>query len=251
MHLEVDRFQQLRNTVVAIAADDPCIARVLGNYLLDHDVFAQCAAYRRGRDLLSAMQEGAEYSVIVLDERLQDQDVEEFVQSLAKLQLPLRPAIFVLTRYRYLELCETLSRYGSVRCLARMNDPDRLVRAIHSWFGSFAAQLPALCQQQYRQWGVDNRRRDCAYLTDAVTVVLENPHSALLRKQVLADVAARHGVEPSAVESGLQRMIRALNDGSGEEYPSFLQRHTLQQTRVTPIRLINALAEELSANLPK
>ena len=145
MHFEADRFQQLRSATVAIAADDPCIARVLGNYLLDHEVFAQCAAYRRGRDLLSALQSGSEYPVIVLDERLQDQDAEQFVQALAKLELPLRPAIFVLTRYRYLELCEALSRYGSVRCLARMNDPDRLIQAIHSWFGSFAARIPTLC----------------------------------------------------------------------------------------------------------
>ena len=235
----------LHEAAVALAADDVRITRVLGGYLLDRKTVARCDVFRRGRDLLRALERGAAYPVLILDEQLFDRTAEEFVRELAGLDLARCPGVFVLARTRYLELSERLRPYEFVRCMGRVSDPAQLCRAVSSWYDSAQAQLAARCEQLYGSWGVQERRRDCAYLTDAVRVVLAAGGAHLLRKQVFAEAGQRRGVGLSAVESGIQRMICVLAAEPAEEYLHFLARHGLHPQRVTPIRLVNALAVEL------
>lgn len=237
----------LQAATVALAADDERITRVLGGYLLDRKAVARCEVFRRGRDLLYALSCGADYPILILDEQLFDQTAEEFVQQLVQQGLPQLPGVFILARGRYLELSERLRCYDFVRCLGRINDPARLYHALSVWYDSAAARLADRCEPLYRSWGVQERRRDCAYLTDAVRVVLTSGEAHLLRKQVFADAGLRRGVELSAVESGIQRMIHVLAAEPTQEYQNFLARYGLQPQRVTPIRLVNALAAELGA----
>lgn len=235
----------LCGSTAAVAAGDGRLTRVLCGYLLEQGVFARCHAYHRGRDLLRELAEGAPITALVLDEQLLDMTVEEFLAQAAVLELAARPAIFVLTRYRYYELSESLRPYDIARCVSRLTDPDRLVRAIRGWYSSRSAGIADRCSECYRQWGVQDRKRDCAYLTDAVQIVLNAGEEPLLRKQIFADVGHRHGVALTAVDSGLQRLIRATETKDTTAYREFLMRHGLRAVRLTPTRLVYALADEL------
>lgn len=230
---------------VAIAAGDSRLTRVLGNYLVEREVFARCCLYCRGRDLLRELAEGAAFTMLVLDEQLLDMSAEEFLAGMAPLELSARPAVFVLTRYRYYELCEALRPYGVARYINRLTDPERLVRAICSWRSSCSARVAERCGWFYRRWGVQDHRRDCDYLTDAIQIVLNAGEERPLRKQIFADVGRRHGVSVAAVDSGIQRLVRAMEAADTAEYRSFLQHSELGTARLTPARLVYALAEVL------
>ncbi len=234
---------------VAIAACDELLVRALGTFLLEHNDFAQGAGYRLGEDLLRDLSDGMQFDLLLLDERLKDMTAELFMKRLCELGLPRRPAVFVLTGGSYAASRLPLRGCGVDGCLLFPQQPEYLAQSLRSFF-SGRARLDTCFSRLYRQWGVEDLTANCAYLTEAVTLYLENSGAqALLRKQLFADVAERHHTSLPAVESSLQRLIVQLRQRDTAEYRAFVARYGLEKRGLTPLRLVKAAAQEIENTL--
>ncbi len=110
------------------------------------------------------------------------------------------------------------------------------------------------CNALYTQWGIPQPDGNCEYLTSALQVACGADRKLALRKEILQVVAEEHHVTVAAVDSGLRRLIDALETRNPESWQQFKRDSGMVGQKVTAGRLIGAMRQLLMSEgrqLPK
>lgn len=129
---------------------------------------------------------------------------------------------------------------GSCCCVERM-ELKNLLRELYRMPGQQWQRTEQQCQQLYHSWGIRIPDINCSYLTSAVGVVYGTSQKLAIRKEILQVVAEHHNVTVAAVDSGLRRLIDALETRQMPAWKAFKGKTHLAGQKVTAGKLIYTL----------
>ena len=198
-------------------------------------------AFAAGKSCCSGCS-GARCDAVVLCSELADMSMEQFVRQLY--QLKERPVLLVQCagRRRAAVLPE-----GCDRCYCvEGTELKRLLWQLYRMPGQQNQQLEQQCGQLYETWGISRADINARYLTCAVSIVCSTSQKLAIRKEILQGVAEHHNVTVAAVDSGLRRLIDALETRQMPAWKAFKEKTHLAGQKVTAGKLIYTLRAQIS-----
>lgn len=100
--------------------------------------------------------------------------------------------------------------------------------------------------RMYLEWGIIQPDSNCDYLTEAVLIASQSKGKLAIRKEILQVVAEHHNVTVAAVDSGLRRLIDALETRQMPAWKAFKEKTHLAGQKVTAGKLIYTLRAQIS-----
>ena len=174
---------------IALASYDRKELRVQKNYLQEGEPALDCVCHPSGQVLLEQLQQGTRYDLIVLCSQMVDMSGEEFARRLRRLSN--RPPLILIRESGGNSLALQLGADDKCRCMERL-ELKSLLGEICRMPGQKGQQLEQRCRQLYESWGAEPEDINCAYLTDAVAVVLGTSQKLAIRKEILQAVGEKH-----------------------------------------------------------
>ena len=94
--------------------------------------------------------------------------------------------------------------------LIRQSSLKELLASLLTAAGQESGTLEQRFGRMYQEWGIIQPDSNCDYLTEAVLIAGQSKGKLAIRKEILQGVAEHHNVTVAAVDSGLRRLIDAL-----------------------------------------
>ena len=98
-------------------------------------------------------------------------------------------------------------------------------------------------------WGAPLQMVGVGYLKESVSLALQYDSHFAIRKDILQEVGDRHTLTDFAVDSGIRRLIDALDNQNAPAWQDFRRRHNLP-AKLTTGKFIYAIRDELTKPLP-
>lgn len=238
---------------IAIASYDPRFFRICENYLacLGNHII-QYETYQSGEELLAQLKKGFPYQALLLDNSLADMDTLTFCRRLQELDPSCRPWLLLVLTYDAQMLDSLFQKESGVRSWApRLSSLNSLLLDLQTLLLSSPQPGTGSFSQLLASWGAPPHMIGVDYLKEAVILALQYDNHFAIRKDILREVADRHIITDHAVDSGIRRLIRALDHRNTPAWRSFRQRHNLPyDAQLTTGTLIYAIWNELAASPP-
>ena len=210
---------------VALASYDVHQLRVWHQYIAEQSAEILCSEYRSGEELLQSLKQGRNTEVVVLGGPLEDMDSREFLEE--------RTAV------------SSLSPDGPCY-LIRQSSLKELLASLLTAAGQESGTLEQRFGRMYQEWGIIQPDSNCDYLTEAVLIASQSKGKLAIRKEILQVVAEHHNVTVAAVDSGLRRLIDALETRQMPAWKAFKEKTHLAGQKVTAGKLIYTLRAQIS-----
>ena len=210
---------------VALASYDVHQLRVWHQYIVEQSAEILCSEYRSGEELLQSLKQGRNTEVVVLGGPLEDMDSREFLERMSR--LPQKPLLLLQDNAR---------RERTAVSSLSPDGPCYLIRQ-----SSLKELLASLLTA-----GIIQPDSNCDYLTEAVLTASQSKGKLAIRKEILQVVAEHHNVTVAAVDSGLRRLIDALETRQMPAWKAFKEKTHLAGQKVTAGKLIYTLRAQIS-----
>ena len=215
---------------VALASYDVHQLRVWHQYIAEQSAEILCSEYRSGEELLQSLKQGRNTEVVVLGGPLEDMDSREFLERMSR--LPQKPLLLLQDNAR---------RERTAVSSLSPDGPCYLIRQ-----SSLKELLASLLTAAGQEWGIIQPDSNCDYLTEAVLIASQSKGKLAIRKEILQVVAEHHNVTVAAVDSGLRRLIDALETRQMPAWKAFKEKTHLAGQKVTAGKLIYTLRAQIS-----
>ena len=120
--------------------------------------------------------------------------------------------------------------------LIRQSSLKELLASLLTAAGQEFETLEQRFGRMYQEWGIIQPDSNCDYLTEAVLIASQSKGKLAIRKEILQGVAA-----VAAVDSGLRRLIDALETRQMPAWKAFKEKTHLAGQKVTAGKLIYTL----------
>lgn len=235
---------------IAIASYDPRFFRICQRYIaaLDSRVI-QCDLYRSGEELLAQLEQGLPYRAVLLDNALADMDALTFCRRLQALDLQCRPWLLLVPACDVEEL-DRLFQTGVQSWAPQISSLNSLLTDLKSLLEAASPSENAL-DRLLASWDTPARLVGRVYLREAVCLTLQYRSHFAIRKDILQEVGERHTLTELAIDSGIRRVIAAIEKRNTPAWQDFRQRHRLAcGQKLTTGDFLYAVWEELTAPSP-
>lgn len=235
---------------IAIASYDPRFFRICENYLacLDSHVL-QYETYQSGEELLARLEQGFPYQALLLDNALSDMDTLTFCRRLQELHPSRRPWLLLVLTCDARELDSLFQADSGVQPWApRLSSLNSLLLDLQSLLGH-NTQDPL--DRLLASWAAPLQMVGVGYLKESVSLALQYDSHFAIRKDILQEVGDRHTLTDYAVDSGIRRLIDAIDKQNAPAWQNFRRRHNLPyHAKLTTGKFIYAIRDELTAPYP-
>ena len=223
---------------ISLCSADRMLMRALSNYILESGVADSCSVYQRGEHLLRDLEVNADCTGLVLDDVMRDMDALELLLRLQKLHPKQRPVVFVLSVPEV--FCRVQKKVPDMVdvFLCKPVNPEILTERLRLFCADALEQSGTKLHPLLREWGTAVEQSQAEYFSLSVGLMERAGRSMALRKELLPAVAASCGVSVSAVDSGLRRMIRTLEETQSPEYLRFKVENGLGNQKPTVKKLL-------------
>lgn len=130
--------------------------------------------------------------------------------------------------------------------LIRQSSLKELLASLLTAAGQECGTLEQRFGRMYLEWGIIQPDSNCDYLTEAVLIASQSKGKLAIRKEILQVVAEHHNVTVAAVDSGLRRLIDALETRQMPAWKAFKEKTHLAGQKVTAGKLIYTLRAQIS-----
>ena len=130
--------------------------------------------------------------------------------------------------------------------LIRQSSLKELLASLLTAAGQESGTLEQCFGRMYQEWGIIQPDSNCDYLTEAVLIASQSKGKLAIRKEILQVVAEHHNVTVAAVDSGLRRLIDALETRQMPAWKAFKEKTHLAGQKVTAGKLIYTLRAQIS-----
>ena len=130
--------------------------------------------------------------------------------------------------------------------LIRQSSLKELLASLLTAAGQEFGTLEQRFGRMYQEWGIIQPDSNCDYLTEAVLIASQSKGKLAIRKEILQVVAEHHNVTVAAVDSGLRRLIDALETRQMPAWKAFKEKTHLAGQKVTAGKLIYTLRAQIS-----
>ena len=130
--------------------------------------------------------------------------------------------------------------------LIRQSSLKELLASLLTAAGQESGTLEQRFSRMYQEWGIIQPDSNCDYLTEAVLIASQSKGKLAIRKEILQGVAEHHNVTVAAVDSGLRRLIDALETRQMPAWKAFKEKTHLAGQKVTAGKLIYTLRAQIS-----
>ncbi len=236
---------------IAIASYDPRFFRICENYLTCLGSHAlQYETYRSGEELLARLEQGFPYQALLLDNALADMDTMMFCRRLQELHPSCRPWLLLVLTWDAQELDSLFQSDDSVRAWTpRLSSLNSLLLDLQSLLNRSPQPDPDPLGRLLANWGAPLQMVGVGYLKESVSLALQYDSHFAIRKDILQEVGDRHTLTDFAVDSGIRRLIDALDNQNAPAWQDFRRRHNLP-AKLTTGKFIYAIRDELTKPLP-
>ena len=197
---------------VALASYDVHQLRVWHQYIVEQSAEILCSEYRSGEELLQSLKQGRNTEVVVLGGPLEDMDSREFLERMSR--LPQKPLLLLQDNARRERTAVSSLSPDGPCYLIRQSSLKELLASLLTAAGQESGTLEQRFGRMYLEWGIIQPDSNCDYLTEAVLIASQSKGKLAIRKEILQVVAEHHNVTVAAVDSGLRRLIDALETHS-------------------------------------
>ena len=230
---------------VALVSYDIQELRVWHQYIAEQGTQILCSEYRSGEELLQALKQGQKTDVVVLGSQLEDMDCMGFLQRMSHLH---RKPLLVVQEDMRREKSAAGSFSPDGPCyVIRRSSLKEMLRSLQKAAGKEPGTPKWSFGRMYQEWGIAQPDINCDYLTEAVDIACGSPYKLAIRKEILQVVAEQHKTTVAAVDSGLRRLIEALETRQMPAWKAFKQTSHLAEQKITTGKLIYALRAMIEA----
>ena len=229
---------------VALASYDVHQLRVWHQYIAEQSAEILCSEYRSGEELLQSLKQGRNTEVVVLGGPLEDMDSREFLERMSR--LPQKPLLLLQDNARRERTAVSSLSPDGPCYLIRQSSLKELLASLLTAAGQESGTLEQRFGRMYQEWGIIQPDSNCDYLTEAVLIASQSKGKLAIRKEILQVVAEHHNVTVAAVDSGLRRLIDALETRQMPAWKAFKEKTHLAGQKVTAGKLIYTLREEMA-----
>lgn len=239
---------------IAIASYDARFFRICQNYItcIESGTF-RCDVYQSGQALLDALKKGLPYRAILLDNALTDMESSDFCSRLRDLDPQYRPWLLLVPTCSVDEFCsmfradrESSPEVFQVRQM-ELSGLNSLLYDLESMLQAHVTQMDsdAVLVQLLLRWGGSLNSIGAQYLRECMELALHcEPHFAV-RKDVMLPVGEHHSISVTAVDSGIRRLIKGMDDRNKPEWQAFKDRHPVQDNHLTTGKFLYFVRDEL------
>ena len=224
---------------VALASYDVHQLRVWHQYIVEQSAEILCSEYRSGEELLQSLKQGRNTEVVVLGGPLEDMDSREFLERMSR--LPQKPLLLLQDNARRERTAVSSLSPDGPCYLIRQSSLKELLASLLTAAGQESGTLEQRFGRMYQEWGIIQPDSNCDYLTEAVLIAGQSKGKLAIRKEILQGVAEHHNVTVAAVDSGLRRLIDALETRQMPAWKAFKEKTHLAGQKVTAGKLIYTL----------
>ena len=229
---------------VALASYDVHQLRVWHQYIVEQSAEILCSEYRGGEELLQSLKQGRNTEVVVLGGPLEDMDSREFLERMSR--LPQKPLLLLQDNARRERTAVSSLSPDGPCYLIRQSSLKELLASLLTAAGQESGTLEQRFGRMYQEWGIIQPDSNCDYLTEAVLIASQSKGKLAIRKEILQVVAEHHNVTVAAVDSGLRRLIDALETRQMPAWKAFKEKTHLAGQKVTAGKLIYTLRAQIS-----
>lgn len=198
---------------VALASYDVHQLRVWHQYIAEQSAEILCSEYRSGEELLQSLKQGRNTEVVVLGGPLEDMDSREFLERMSR--LPQKPLLLLQDNARRERTAVSSLSPDGPCYLIRQSSLKELLASLLTAAGQESGTLEQRFGRMYQEWGIIQPDSNCDYLTEAV-------------------------------DSGLRRLIDALETRQMPAWKAFKEKMHLAGQKVTAGKLIYTLRAQIS-----
>ncbi|CDC29974.1 putative uncharacterized protein [Faecalibacterium sp. CAG:82] len=229
---------------VALASYDVHQLRVWHQYIAEQSAEILCSEYRSGEELLQSLKQGRNAEVVVLGGPLEDMDSREFLERMSR--LPQKPLLLLQDNARRERTAVSSFSPDGPCYLIRQSSLKELLASLLTAAGQEPGTLEQRFGRMYQEWGIIQPDSNCDYLTETVLIASQSKGKLAIRKEILQVVAEHHNVTVAAVDSGLRRLIDALETRQMPAWKAFKEKTHLAGQKVTAGKLIYTLRAQIS-----
>lgn len=224
-----------------MASYDARELRVNQNYLVEYGGFSLCETYQYGRQLLADLEAGAGYDLLWLDEELRDMDVKTFTAAFYSMDVPCKPMLLVSASGRPGKNPAPSLHPGPNYCIIKPYELREVSRELRVLCSMQEQNVQDFCEGLYEEWDLLRTGRDRDYLTEAVGIALRSAQKLFIRKEILLPIAERHAVSVDAVDSGIRRVLKELEQQGRPAWRSFKEQFGPPGRKLKPGDFIYAI----------
>ena len=218
---------------VALASYDVHQLRVWHQYIAEQSAEILCSEYRSGEELLQSLKQGRNTEVVVLGGPLEDMDSREFLERMSR--LPQKPLLLLQDNARRERTAVSSLSPDGPCYLIRQSSLKELLASLLTAAGQESGTLEQRFGRMYLEWGIIQPDSNCDYLTEAVLIASQSKGKLAIRKEIL-----------QVVDSGLRRLIDALETRQMPAWKAFKEKTHLAGQKVTAGKLIYTLRAQIS-----
>ena len=198
------------------------------------------------------LEQGAACQALLLDNALADMDTLTFCHRLQQLDPGCRPALLLALTCDVRELDSLFRPENGVRpCAPRLSSLSSLLLDLKSLLASSPRPNAGSVNRLLASWGAPSQMVGVVYLRESVCLALQYDSHFAIRKDILQEVGDWHTITDEAVDSGIRRLIDALDRKKAPAWLSFRQRHHLPQgSKLTTGTFIYEVRDELLSPPP-
>ena len=136
-------------------------------------------------------------------------------------------------------------------CAPRLSSLSSLLLDLKSLLASSPRPNAGSVNRLLASWGAPSQMVGVVYLRESVCLALQYDSHFAIRKDILQEVGDWHTITDEAVDSGIRRLIDALDRKKAPAWLSFRQRHHLPQgSKLTTGTFIYEVRDELLSPPP-
>ena len=240
----MERKGKSRALRIALVSYDVQELRVWHNYLVEQSPEILCSEYRSGEEVLQVLKQRGLVDVVVLGSELEDMDSMEFLTRMAKLRT--KPLLLLQDNARRERTAVSSLSPDGPCYLIRQSSLKELLASLLTAVGQEFETLEQRFGRTYQEWCIIQPDSNCDYLTEAVLIASQSKGKLAIRKEILQVVAEHHNVTVAAVDSGLRRLIDALETRQMPAWKAFKEKTHLAGQKVTAGKLIYTLRAQIS-----
>lgn len=230
---------------VAIASYDPLFTRVCQRLLRSPGNAAfQYDTYRSGQELLAALQGGAAYRAVLLDNALADMDAACFCRKLQQMDEAHRPWLLIAPVRRMDELAALLQEGPGQS--PRLSGLNSMLLDLQTLLRQKTAQpQPDPLDRCLNSWGLHPGIRGYEYLRYAVCLAMQSDSRLAIRKDILERVGQRYCLTSSGADCGIRRLVDYCDRLDRPAWRDFKRRREPKDQKLTTGKFIYAVKAEL------
>lgn len=229
---------------IALGSYDRKELRVEKNYLQEQSPALECTCFQNGGRLLEQLRQGRQFDVVILCSQLEDMSGLEFLMNIRSMDP--KPNVVLFDEGRRQNTSAICLESGDGFCYVGHAELKNLLWELYRLPGRQSQRMERKCQELYEGWGIQLPDVNCNYLSCAVGVVYGTSQKLAIRKEILQGVAEHHNVTVAAVDSGLRRLIDALETRQMPAWKAFKGKTHLAGQKVTAGKLIYTLRAQIS-----